>query len=129
MKTIQEIIKDNITGGIFTEFPTTSLLNDDNAFDVYVNSDDLADEYIICEAYEDLTVDEIREVMNEKYDDLISLQKEIFYSCTKIIQINNDEYRDAEDFFHLKNQTNALLHRGSTADEFVTFNTIRLGDM
>ena len=95
MTTVQNIIKDNITQEVFTEYPTSSLLNNDNAFDVYVNSDDLVDEYIVCEAYEELTKEELQDVMNEKLEDLISLSIQL--KPNKFFRVYNTDIWESRD--------------------------------
>jgi hypothetical protein len=78
---IRNKIKQNIIGKIFTTFPTVSLFENDNAFDVYVNSDDLAHEFVLCEQYENLGIDEARDILNEMLEDLTSMVKEIILDC------------------------------------------------
>jgi len=127
--TIENTIKEYIVSRIFNEFPTISLLNDDNAFDVYVNSDDLAHEYILCEEYEDNITDDVRSIMEEELNDLMELQTIIINKSTSIIQINKDEIISDSVFEELSQVQNANIHRAGTNDEFITFNTINLGDM
>jgi hypothetical protein len=70
---------------------------------VFANSNDLSYEYIICEKYEDNSIDEIRDLMEEMFEEKISFAKEIISaskSDTKIIRLewSNGDGVTFEDF-------------------------------
>ena len=137
MTTIENTIKEYILSRIFSEFPTT----DTDTFDFFMISDidatvtvgetPLRDEwgYEVCEEYEWENVRSLRGLMQSELNDLMRLQSTIMNKCTSIVQINKDEIISDSVFEELSQVQNANIHRAGTNDEFITFNTINLGDM
>jgi len=138
MKTIENIIKNHIVGEIFSEFPTD--LDNTEAFDFFLNADvdntsfvgdsPLGTEwsYEVCEQYGYEEIKALRGLMQSQLDDLLKLQDTINQKCTLRISIFKRDMDD-EEFQELKNKPTANINRNGTNDEYITFRTLRLGDV
>jgi hypothetical protein len=141
MKTIQEIIKKYVIEDIFQNgYPQS--VNGQEAFDFILNYE-VDDMFLAITEIEELVnlgfevtdinmLDSIRDIkglIETKYKEQVTLQKDIFLNCTQSLQINKDEFSDFIDFEDYKRKSHVSISREDTADEFVTFRTIRLGDL
>jgi len=89
-KTIMDISKKKIVEEIFTEFPTDSLLDGDNAYDVFVGSDDLSWEYTPKEVYEEMSTDEIRDMLEEMLEKNISFAQDLIEESELLAEENKN---------------------------------------
>jgi len=134
---IQEIIKNHILEEIFNEFPNNE---GQHAFDFFLRSDVNCAEFVgesplgtewgftVCEQYSYDNIRALRGLMQSQLDDLLRLQDTINQKCTLRISIFKSDMDD-EDFQELKNKPTANINRSGTNDEYITFRTLRLGDV
>jgi hypothetical protein len=141
MKTIQEIIKRYILEDIFQNGYPQSIKGQDT-FDFILNYE-VDDMFLAVSEIEELvnlgfevtdinmldSIRDIKNLMESKYHDLITLQKDILFNCTQSLQINRFDEMSDEDFNYLRNREDSVISRDGTVDEFITFKTINLGDL
>lgn len=138
MKKIENIIKNHIVGEIFSEFPTD--LDNTEAFDFFLQADIDDTDFVgdsplsaewgfeTCEQYDYEDIKALRGLMQSQLEDLFKLQDTIHQECTLRISIFKSDM-DGGEFSELKNKPTANINRNGTNDEYVTFKTLRLGDM